>query len=352
MTKTTIVIGAGATQAEAMRLGVSPLPPLDKGFFSGLAAHRPHEFQPISDYMREQYGVNILDSAEDGLEAIMSVIYTDIRHSQLGPEAARPFRALIRSVNAELSASSNKMKADRDSYLYRIVKAEIDRGTALQNLAFVTFNYDLQIEKALEALERDGFTTEDGVALNFPYCYHLPRLDVTSPPKGREVFRVGDEELSGVSVYKLHGSLNWYSSHNSKNPSMDALLRTGRKIRLTQQQSPPMGMTVAGARRTYAFPVVIPPVLNKSAILPSGFASVWKDAEDQLAHSEHLVVFGYSCPLFDLEAANLVARSLRGNANLRGVSIIDPTPEVIIRFAKLTSARRIAYYRDADTYLA
>jgi hypothetical protein len=352
VTATTIIIGAGATVAEGIRIGVDPLPPLDKGFFSRLAVARPKEFSAISGYMSAQYDIDIVDPSDDGLETVMSTIYADVRHAQLGPSAARAFRSLIRSINGELTTSVNKMKADSESYVCRLVEKEIERGVRLEDISFVTFNYDLQIEKALEALGKNGTLTADWTALNFPYCYHLPPLPVTSPTAGVDMFDVGNPDLATVAILKLHGSINWYSTHNSRNPSIDALLRTTRPIRLTRRRTPPVGMTLTQSRTTYAYPVVIPPVLNKSAILPTGFASVWKDAEQDLSQSSHVIVFGYSCPAFDLEAANLVARSLRKNDNLRVISVIDPNPDVMVRYARLCQADRIAYYRHAEAYLS
>lgn len=351
MAKTTLVVGAGATIAEAKRLHSDPLPPLDRDFFSRLSDTRLSDFLPIAGYMKKRYGVNIADPPEDSLEAVMSTIYADVRHSQLGPQAATAFRALIRAVNAELAISTNKMDTDAESHLCRVVRKLMGEGTSLDEIAFVTFNYDLQIEKALEALERDGVTTSSGVALNFPHCYHLLDLEVTGPTRRSGVFAMGDKAKGGVPIFKLHGSLNWYSTHNSRNPSIGALLRTSRTIRITARHEPSVGMTLGGARKSHTYPVVIPPVLNKSAILPDGFFQIWTDAERHLAQSEEVVMFGYSCPAFDLEAANLMARSLRGSAALRSISIIDPNPEVMTRYARLCRAERIAYYESADAYL-
>ena len=333
-------------------MGANPLPPLDKGFFGRLQSSRPDEFRPISNYMQRRYRIDVTDTREDGLEAVMSVIYTDVLNTRLASQAAAAFRALIRAVNAELSSSTNRMPASTDSDVYRILTKELAHGVPLDDIAIVTFNYDLQIEKSLEALETNGDTTTDGVALNFPYCYGLPEPKMTSPNRSTDLFRVGTESLRGVPLLKLHGSLNWYSTHNSRNPSVDALLRTSRAIRITRRREPNIGMTLNGTRKTYAFPVVIPPVLNKSAILPTGFGQVWTSAENHLEKSEKVIVFGYSCPPFDFEAANLIARTLRASSSLQSISVIDPNPDTVTRYANLCRARRIMYFDSSESYLS
>jgi hypothetical protein len=338
--------------SEALRVAADPLPPLDKGFFSRLAQTQPRELKPISDYMKEKYGVDVLSPAEDGLEAVMAVVYTDIRHGELGPAAEAPFRSIIRAVNAELTTSTNQLKPDLDSHLARIVRKQVDLGTSLNEIAFVTYNYDLQIEKSLLALEKAGITTTHATTLNFPYCYHLPEpVAISRPPDSATIFPKGNSELLHVPVFKLHGSLNWYSAHGSRNPSINSLLRTNRIVRVTPRMYPTASMTFTRARKTYAFPVVIPPVINKSAILPAVFGKVWKDAESQLKDSEHVIVFGYSCPIFDHESANLMTRCLRSNDTLDHLTIIDPNAAVIERYADLSHAQHIDYYRDVETYL-
>ena len=102
--------------------------------------------------------------------------------------------------------------AQRATGLYRLVMEEIRNGAAIDDVAFITFNYDLQVEKSLELLEKTGVNCRDGTALNFPYCYHLPNPATTIPKlTGIPVFERGTQSKVGVPVLKLHGSLNWYS---------------------------------------------------------------------------------------------------------------------------------------------
>jgi hypothetical protein len=111
-------------------------------------------------------------------------------------------------------------------------------------------------------------------------------------------------------------------------------------------------MTVSGRRRAkFTFPVVIPPVIHKSGIIHPDLRPVWSLAEEKLRKATKVVVMGYSCPANDWESANLIARSLNSNSELKDFTLIDPEPRVVLRFVQLASPRELHYFSKCDDYL-
>ena len=110
-------------------------------------------------------------------------------------------------------------------------------------------------------------------------------------------------------------------------------------------------MKFSGQRTTYAYPIVIPPVTHKAAILHQDLTNVWSGARDALLTSTDIVVFGYSCPHQDFESANLISRSIRNNKILEGFSVVDPSPETFQRYVDVTGLNRMFFYRSAKAFL-
>lgn len=177
---------------------------------------------------------------------------------------------------------------------------------------------------------------------------------MTSPsrrPRQSELFPVSPEVSGAVRVLKLHGSLNWYSKHTSAEPSPDALFRSDRYLSITRRRmiSPAMPYT-GGKRITYTFPVVVPPVTHKSAVLHEAMQSVWGEAERAVRESDELIIFGYSCPPLDFESSNQLRRAQR--ARDTHICVIDPNGEVAARYIDLLSPQRLSYFPSAAAFLA
>jgi hypothetical protein len=155
-----------------------------------------------------------------------------------------------------------------------------------------------------------------------------------------------------VFLLKLHGSLNWYSTHRSATPSRSAMFNTDRRLSVTRRKTIAPAMTVKGPKRSeYTLPVIVPPVTHKSSVLPDALAPVWALAERRLIEADHVIVFGYSCPPLDFESANLLVRAQRRRAPDARLSIIDPNPAIASRYIELLAPSRLSYYADAKAFL-
>jgi hypothetical protein len=93
-----------------------------------------------------------------------------------------------------------------------------------EDLTIIKFNQDIQIEKALDAIGRTKSRAGKGI-FAFPGCYRLPfKGDHGSDLRSDDRPFGNDKSFSGRSL-KLHDSLNWYSVHNTPNPSLARAVR-------------------------------------------------------------------------------------------------------------------------------
>lgn len=357
--KVVLIVGAGSTVADVITRSKKSQPPLDKGFFSIAKSTHPGEVRPIISYNKEIYGRDILHSEHDSLERVMASVYTDIFFPSLASKASAVFQGLIRLFNRRLAETTNNIAATQQRYLYRIIARYFEKEIEPSNLTIVTFNQDLQIEKIIHKFgQTKGWVNRWGDAnriFNFPYCYnlHISRGNITFPRgSSLSLFDIGKKTTGGVKILKLHGSLNWYSTHRSPKESPKAMFKHDRDIRITRRQTIDPDMKLTGRRRArHTLPVVVPPLIHKSAVLHQRIKELWTIAENDLKKANEVVVFGYSCSPMDFESCNLIQRSLIANKKYEHISIIDPDANVLAHYGHLIKPRRIHYYSCARDFL-
>ena len=234
----TLIVGAGATLSDAATRPLKSRPPLDRGFFKGVKAAGYSELSSILKYMQSNYAINPLNDPDDTLEGILSILYSDVYSPVGGSAAVSAFRSLLRILNRRLAETTNALSPTRRTNLYRILSSYFRDGYKPSQITILTFNQDLQIEKTLHALASKQTWSKIGRILSFPYCYKLPQYEITKPIPGTKVFDIGATDDPGILVLKLHGSLNWVSTHISANPSPKSLLNPKRKLYVTRRMSP------------------------------------------------------------------------------------------------------------------
>jgi len=351
-----LLVGAGSTVADAGSLPVKRRPPLDKGFFRSAVSAREdvasqNSIRTIQRYVKRHYGSDLLDPDTDSLEDVLARVYTDVYHHSLKDEAAHAFRTLVFLFNRRLALTTNAIEPNRRSRLYRIICKQLRDGVQPEDIAIVTFNYDLQIEQTLAALQSTERWKRQGPLFAFPGSYGLdiPAENVSRPPEGADRFEVEAALEAKVAILKLHGSLNWYSVHHSTRPSVKAMLRPTRRLWVTPRRTIHPQMTLSLGRTEYTLPLVVPPVIHKASILHERLKPLWGQAEGLLANADHVIIFGYSCPATDYESANLIERSMRGRS--ARLTIVDPNPDVMTRYVKMIRPRRCEYYPDAADFV-
>lgn len=349
--KIVFLLGAGATVSDVATRPHKERPPLDRGFFRIARGENPTLTKEISRYMMEIYESDIFDPEEDSLERVMGQIYTDTFNRVLEKKASETFRSLLRLFTRRLATTTNNIRPTNKRWLYRMLAHHLADGVDPGNITIITFNQDLQVEKALCLMaEVERWSRLKEQIFCFPGCYRLGERSVTAPTSGEtELFEVHPERDDCIRVLKLHGSLNWYSVHTSASPPQSAMFRQSRKVSITRRKIISVEMKLSGKRSMHTLPIVVPPVTHKSAVLPNVLKDVWAAAEGALQEADDLIVFGYSCPPLDFESANQLRRSQR--AHKARVSVVDPDGRIAARYIELLRPDSLSYYGSAKAFI-
>lgn len=338
-----IVLGAGATAAEAgTGVPVRNRPPLDKRFFSEMPGERRRgvDVRAIEDHLDQNFGIH-LEGEYDSLEAVMSLLFTERRASTT---SANLFRRLTLEFNTYVSETTNRLNPHARGLTYRMLLRFLERHVEPSALALISFNQDIQAEKALESLARTARWQNRGI-FDFPFLYGFPARMSGVRMSPADEFTIAPSDTGGIRLFKLHGSLNWWTEFGRSEPTLDQMFRRDRTAVVMRNSILPPYRNLSrvlqpgsGGRQrkgtVYALPIVVPPVPQKTSLLPAFLDPVWDAAREKLANADVVVVFGYSCPRLDAESANLLRQSLVKGKCARLV-IVNPDPNVAVRFAEL-----------------
>ena len=174
--------------------------------------------------------------------------------------------------------------------------------------SILTFNYDLVAERAFRNIfEREK---EFGVWL----------------------YGLGDNSHNLPTIHKLHGSINW---------------EVGDKIRPRQER----WSDFAGSPGATGFNILLP--YWEKRIWESPWQEIWRRAAQRLRTTERLIVWGYSLPVTDLKARELLRIGLRPDSDraaLKEVCIIDPNPETRRRWRQIFLKQMFWSYEGIDEF--
>lgn len=335
--KVVIIAGAGATRSDfegvpkpqflantAQETPKPPLgrPPLNKGFFGDIRnrANYP-EIPDIEKYMRAHRAlpIDIFSVGGDDLELVMSALHSDASDSN--EEATVHFFSLLDALARKIAETTTSTNITERGNCGRVIDKYLGTGFAPGDITVITFNYDLQIEKAVSALQQNsGIASKCGTVFNFPYCYRIApqRLKSTNADSSdatRRVFSKGNSSEGGINILKLHGSLNWFHNWSNISPILDIrkCLPDPRTLIYTDDAID----IVARESETGNLPTIIPPIGENKA--PQWvFAEIWAEAQEVLRGAKEVVIFGYSCPEYDRDGANLI-----GEIQGKKLSVID-----------------------------
>ena len=130
---------------------VKKKPPLDRGFFRDAGKVEAALTKPVSNYMDQAHGIDIMSGDEDSLERVMAAVYPDLFNPAQEQEALEAFRAILSLFTKRLAETTSAIKPTRKRYLYRLIVSFLRDGYRPEDLTIVTFNQDLQAEKLLRS---------------------------------------------------------------------------------------------------------------------------------------------------------------------------------------------------------
>jgi hypothetical protein len=173
-----------------------------------------------------------------------------------------------------------------------------------QLASFITFNYDLAIERAL--------STPIAPDMYHGFSYDYSTNEVT--PSGAEI----------KLVLKLHGSANWVycrscNEFRAKDDYMLPIEMEANRNRLHNEMK---------CKDTNQFiNVLIPPTWSKTNYI-SPITNVWRKSVQEITQATHLFIMGYSFPRTDLFFDQIMGLALRDSKNLQRIVVVNPDPKV------------------------
>lgn len=153
---------------------------------------------------------------------------------------------------------------------------------------------DARIQAALDRLSR-RIHAED--------LYQIPVNHVA----GRTASLLASEKADTFALLKLHGSMNWYFSGNSSFAGDQVYYSP-----VTGRSGPRRTLLLADRNTRDLVPLIVPPVLDKSAFyFNNSMRAQWGMAKRALESASDVFVVGYSLPSTDLSTAFLLQAALR-----------------------------------------
>ena len=192
----------------------------------------------------------------------------------------------INRCNVKITSKASLVKSESSVPLYQCYADAIsgkwcDIPNSSRNTV-ITFNYDTLLEEGLHA---SGIPFHYGGGFN----YQPSSLCTYSP--------------HNISVYKLHGSVNWGTQLESDGEinvyaAYDEVLRNSERV------------------------LLLPPTWRKT--FGGGLTSVWASAVTALKTATRIVVLGFFMPPTDAHFKYLLMAGLQNNISLRKLLFVNP----------------------------
>jgi hypothetical protein len=225
---------------------------------------------------------------------------------------------------------------------------------ASDTVKLITFNQDLVLENEIHkrARLRPLWCIEHGYGAFSAHAQVMTTSASNTFPNHSSTCDHGER----LQVLKLHGSLNWQVRMNGRQPSSRILAGRGNpaRVRVTRRRKVPDRLRFTkpksrGRTSWYMWPVIVPPVYNKQALIQRFLPQVWEDAQNALRVCDRLILFGYSLPSTDIEAEKLFQRSIYRNEELKAVEVINPDPNAAARYARMIPKKPLRWFPDVHS---
>jgi NAD-dependent SIR2 family protein deacetylase len=162
--------------------------------------------------------------------------------------------------------------------------------------SIITFNYDTLLEKELEKME-------------IPYNYNINFKN--------------DERTGEVNIYKLHGSVNWWTCKTCLRKFLYEVPNIEAYLSLVDEKSMKWKIGNSCCEECGMSPMIIPPTMFKYA-KDTDLSQLWLNASEELSICNTIVIIGYSFPKEDINVINLLKNSFLRNSSLRYLIYVGP----------------------------
>jgi hypothetical protein len=360
-----LVLGAGSSLANAQHFRptrrTASHPPLDFTFFQKIAELKRPVPNDLAQYASKlPTGSPFVGNGGGGgrMEEFLRDLFHDFlqQRATSTSEPVRAYRQLVRLYADVLRTTTNWMHPDAYSGgpVGQLINAAAERADRVD---IITFNHDLLIEN--EIFKRQRLRQRWCIQQSYGQ-FGEDRAFLVTP--GMAMFPAHSDDCNHTRplvVHKMHGSLNWWIRTRSRDPtpgvlagdvsSPDIMITRERDLRDVHR----VRMKPSGKGSSWnVWPVIVPPVYNKGALIEAFMPSVWTEARTALTTSDRVLFFGYSLPLGDIEAEKAVQRALAANDRTPWVGVVDPNPGLTARYGQLLPETPLRWYPSAASFLA
>ena len=213
---------------------------------------------------------------------------------------------------------------------YMILLDQLKKYGFLANTVFITFNYDILLDVAIERVYSPSWVKVE--AVNGTFDRGFKNIDYC--------LNQNSSSEHEIKLLKLHGSINWgycqscgkcyeLNQVNFVNPTVP------RKLTLQDHTKlhflPGCQKTKCPECETNLEPMIVPPTFSKSNYHQQ-LSHVWKAASEAIKTAKHITIIGYSLPDSDSFFQYFYALStLNLNSDIRSFHVINPDNGIAIR---------------------
>ncbi len=287
--RTVIVVGAGATVAEALptRPNQGAMPPLDSTFFQLCSFAQLPGRELVKKYMMTTYGMDPL-IGHHAMEEIFNHIHADAVSTNPSDECLDAYWALIRMYPEAIRTTTNELEGSSRNGVGALLR-HLFRSDPSGKLDFVTFNHDLVIERSLQRTV--AMAKYSAIPWNLATCYRTEFAEFIHYGN-RAIFSVdvSRPRPASTTVLKLHGSLNWVHPARSATDRMNATRNPVTRPLLQCNRTQPASMRYTPNERSLPLlPLIVPPIYEKTPLYRKVLSPVWAAAEQRLTRAERLI---------------------------------------------------------------
>lgn len=181
----------------------------------------------------------------------------------------------------------------------------------------ITFNYDLLLEKLLEAIHQ--WHMFDGYGIDIPLARKALPTARFDKLRGSEVLPM---IRSKALLLKLHGSINWgVPTIRAEKDDVIYRMPSGSGSSMAYRQIKAEG----NLPLTIHFePVIVPPIVDKSEWLRNQtFRYLWNMANQAIQEAKEIIFIGYSLPPTDFMTEFMFRQAKMGHSQ-KQVTVISP----------------------------
>lgn len=347
--KRVIVVGAGATLAEALpsKPKRALVPPLDASFFELCRVANLAGTKAVADYTRERFGFDPLRGGY-GMEEVFNLIYSDAMAVPPPDGCLEAYSGLIKVYARAIGSTTKPLKGTSQAGVGALLRASLQRVPD-DDLVFVTFNQDLVIENAIEATA--ATSKYRGIPWSLESSYRIPFVDC-SRIRGYTAFRTKHAAPS-IPVLKPHGSLNWLYHVRSATDPQNALRALNSPLHCLNSQDVLEGLKYrSSGKRVHVTPLIVPPIFEKASRYSTVLGDVWAEAAAAIETCDSLIFFGYSLPAADAWARTMFKASINQNRKLAAITVVDPSSDSAMRLREIAATGALHHYVDAKSFIA